>query len=111
MDESRNRTNSVIVEMPSVDEIADELGLDLVASNDSEFDAHAKRIRTVLRSRASVAPIAAQAIEDTLSALYAERERRIQALRDALREGEESGPGRIIDVEAFLAARHAEVMG
>ena len=40
--------------------------------------------------------------------LLEEREIKIQALRNALIEGEESGPGESFDVDMFLAAKKAQ---
>jgi antitoxin ParD1/3/4 len=40
--------------------------------------------------------------------LLEEREAKLEQLRDALIEGEQSGPARPFDEEAFLARMHAE---
>lgn len=40
--------------------------------------------------------------------LLEEREAKLQALRDAIREGEESGDALPFDLELFLAEMHAE---
>lgn len=52
-----------------------------------------------------------QSRDDVIEAglrLLEEREAKIRAVRQALKEGEESGPAELFDVEEFLAERRRE---